>query len=60
MTYLKDKQLWPLSLFLPQIGLEEMGMGFAAALLMLIPALLLFLSCQEDLQQGIALSGGKE
>lgn len=60
MTYLKDKQLWPLSLFLPQIGMEDMGMGFAAALLMLIPALLLFLSCQEDLQQGIALSGGKE
>lgn len=60
MTYIKDKQLWPLSLFLPQIGLEDMGMGFAAALLMLVPALLLFIGCQEDLEKGIALSGGKD
>ena len=31
-----------------------------AALLMLIPALLLFISGQEYLEQGIALSGGKD
>lgn len=60
MTYLKTKALWPLSLFLPEIGMADMGMGFGAALLMLIPALLLFLSCQEYLEQGIALSGGKD
>ena len=60
MTYLKTKSLWPLSLFLPEIGMEEMGLGFAAALMMLIPALLLFLGCQEYLEQGIAMSGGKE
>lgn len=60
MTYLKTKALWPLSLFLPEIGIADMGMGFAAALLMLIPALLLFFSCEEYLEQGIALSGGKD
>ena len=60
MTYLKTKALWPLSLFLPDIQLGDMGMGFAAALIMLIPALLLFLSCRSYLEQGIALSGGKE
>ena len=60
MTYLKTKSLWPLSLFLPEITLPDMGMGFAAALLMLIPALLLFWNCQEYLERGIALSGGKE
>lgn len=60
MTYIKTKALWPLSLFLPEIGMADMGMGFGAALLMLIPALLLFLSCQEYLEQGIALSGGKD
>ncbi len=60
MTYLKNKALWPLSLFLPEITLRDMGMGFAAALLMLVPALLLFLNCQEYLEQGIALSGGKD
>ena len=60
MTYLKTKSLWPLSLFLPEIGMAEMGLGFAAALMMLIPALLLFLGCQEYLEQGIAMSGGKD
>ncbi len=59
MTYLKNKALWPLSLFLPAIKMEDMSIGFAAALLMLIPALLLFIGCQDDLQEGIALSGGK-
>ena len=60
MTYLKTKSLWPLSLFLPNITLGDMGMGFGAALVMLIPALLLFIGCQEYLKQGIALSGGKD
>lgn len=60
MTYLKTKSLWPLSLFLPSITLGDMGMGFGAALVMLIPALLLFIACQEYLKQGIALSGGKD
>lgn len=60
MTFLKTKSLWPLSLYLPEIGLEEAGAGFAAALLMLIPALLLFLSGQEYLEQGIAAAALKE
>ena len=60
MTYLKTRSLWPLSLFLPEIGMEELGLGFAAAFMMLIPALLLFLGCQEYLEQGIAVSGGKD
>lgn len=60
MTYLKTKSLWPLSLFLPKIGIGEIGLGFAAAFMMLIPALLLFLGCQEHLEQGIAMSGGKD
>lgn len=60
MTYLKDRSLWPLSLYLPEITLQDLSMGFAAALLILIPALLLFLNCQSYLEQGIALSGGKD
>ena len=60
MVYLKTKALWPLSLFLPDIQINDMGMGFAAALLMLIPALLVFIGCKSYLEQGIALSGGKD
>lgn len=60
MTFLKTRSLWPLSLFLPEIGLQEAGMGFAAAMMMLIPALLIFLSGQEYLEQGIAAAALKE
>lgn len=60
MTFLKTRSLWPLSLFLPEIGLEEVGMGFAAAFMMLLPALLLFLSGQEYLEQGITAAALKE
>lgn len=60
MTFLKTRALWPLALFLPEIGLEEAGTGFTAAIMMLIPALLLFLSGQEYLEQGIAAAALKE
>ena len=60
MTFLKNRALWPLSLFLPETTLTDAGLGFAAALLMLIPALLLFGLCQDALEQGIALPGGKD
>lgn len=59
MTFLKDRALWPLSLFLPETTLRDAGLGFASAFLMLIPALLLA-SCQDALEQGIALPGGKD
>ena len=60
MTFLKNRALWPLSLFLPETTLTDAGLGFAAALLMLIPALLLFGLCQDAFEQGIALPGGRE
>lgn len=60
MTYLKTKSLWPLSLYLPEIGLEEAATGFTAAVMMLIPALLVFLGGQEYLEQGIAAAAVKE
>ncbi len=60
MTFLKTKSLWPLSLFLPEIGLNEAGVGFAAAFMMLLPALLLFLSGQDYLEQGITAAALKE
>ncbi len=60
MTFLKTESLWPLSLFLSEIGLDEAGMGFAAAVFMLIPALLLFLCGQDYLEQGIAAAAVKE
>lgn len=60
LTFLKDKTLWPLSLYLPAATAENAGSSLAASLLMLIPALLIFLFGQRYLEEGIAASGLKE
>ena len=60
MTFLKSKQLWPLSLYLPNIGLEEAGAAFAASVMALIPAILVFLAGQDYLEKGIVAAAVKE
>lgn len=60
MTYLKTKRLWPLSLYLPNITADNLSVSFAASVVMMIPASLLFLWGQSYLEQGIAASGLKE
>lgn len=57
MTYLKAKNLWPLSLYLPQMTGSEISAVFAASVVTLLPAVLLFLTGQENLEQGIVASG---
>ncbi len=57
MTYLKTEARWPLSLYLPQMVSAETASAFAASIVTLLPAVLLFLSGQEYLEQGIAASG---
>ena len=60
MVFLKTKELWPLSLYLPNIELEQAGFAFAASVVALAPAVLVFLSGQDYLEQGIAMAGAKE
>jgi len=60
MTFLRDPSAWPLSLFLPQIVAEELGLAMAASLLMLLPAVLFFLFGQKYLELGIQAAGIKE
>ena len=48
------------SLYLPEISLEQAGYSFAASVITLIPAVFVFLSGREYLEQGIAASGLKE
>ncbi|MDR2570495.1 MAG: carbohydrate ABC transporter permease [Oscillospiraceae bacterium] len=60
MTFLKDPTLWPLSLYLPQIVTEKLGLAMAASLLMLLPAALIFLFGQKYLELGIQATGIKE
>ena len=60
MTFLKSKQLWPLALYLPNISLEEAGAAFAASVMALIPAILVFLAGQDYLEKGIVAAAVKE
>lgn len=60
MTFLKSPDLWPLSLYLPQIAGEKMGLAMGASLLMLAPAALVFLFGQKYLELGIQAAGVKE
>lgn len=60
MTFLKDKSLWPLSLYLPDIAIEKLGEAMVASVIAMLPALLVFLSGQNYLEQGIIASGIKE
>lgn len=61
LTFLvRRKDLWPLPLYLPEITAGKAGVAFAAAVIMMTPAVLLFLYGQKYLEQGIAASGLKE
>lgn len=60
LTFLRDKSLWPLSLYLPAISADNAGISLVASVIMLIPALLIFLFGQKYLEQGIIASGTKD
>lgn len=60
LTFLQDKRLWPLSLYLPNISLDRAGIAFTASVTALLPAVLIFLSGQDYLEQGIIASAIKE
>lgn len=60
MTFLKTKSLWPLSLYLPEIATNRLGLAMVASLLMLAPAMLIFLFGQKYLELGIQAAGVKE
>lgn len=60
LTFLKDKTLWPLSLYLPTVTAENAGASLVASVIMLTPALLIFLFGQRYLEAGISASGMKD
>lgn len=59
LAFLKDKTLFPLSLYLPEIGAGQVGFALAASLASLLLPLFLFFAGSEYLEQGIAASALK-
>ena len=60
LAFLEDKSLWPLSLYLPEIDWTQAGMAFSASVIMLIPAVFVFMMGNDYLEQGIIYSGLKQ
>ncbi len=61
LTFLKEKSLLPLSVFLPDItAADQAGAAFAASVLAFVPAILVFLGGQDYLEQGIMAGAVKE
>ena len=59
-VFLRSERLKPLSLYLSTITKENAGVAFVAALIALLPPLLVFLCGRKYLEQGIAAIGGSE
>ena len=59
-AFLKNQALWPLSLYMSNITADNAGVSLIASLITLMPPLLIFLSGQKYLEQGIISSGMKD
>lgn len=59
-AFLKNQELWPLSLYMANITADNAGVSLIASLITLMPPLLIFLYGQKYLEQGIISSGMKD
>ncbi len=59
MAFIRDKTLWPLSLYLPEIQADQAGIYLAASVVILLPAAFVFAMGQDYLEQGIIATGLK-
>ena len=60
IAFIKDKTLYPLSMYLPEIDVKRTGFALCASLIALLPTLFLFMAGSDYLEQGIAASAIKE
>lgn len=60
LIFIKSEKNLPLSLFLSKITTDNLGLSMVASLIMLMPALLIFLFGQKYLELGIQAAGVKE
>lgn len=60
LIFIKNKQIWPLSMYMPEISKTQIGSSFAKIVVTTLPLLILFLLGQEQMQQGIDIMVHKE
>lgn len=59
LTFMQDKSLWPLSLYLPEIAMDQAGYACGASVITLAVSLFVFAIFHDALEQGIITSGLK-
>ncbi len=59
LTFMQDKSLWPLSLYLPEIAIDQAGYACGASVITLTVSLFVFAIFHDALEQGIITSGLK-
>ncbi len=59
LAFLQDKSRWPLSLYLPEIAMDQAGYACAASMITLTVSLFVFAIFHDALEQGIVTSGLK-
>lgn len=60
MLFLENKEKWPMSLQLPNISLDKADIAIVSSIIAMILPVLLFISFQKELEEGIATSTSKE
>ena len=60
LIFLDREELWPLTLYQPEISLETAGQSLVAAVITLVPTMILFFLCKDHLEKGIVASAVKE
>lgn len=59
MLFIENPEKWPLSLYLPSINLDNVGLALCAAVVTLIPSYLVFRIGQNSLESGISATSMK-
>lgn len=59
LTFIKTKSLWPLSLYLPDLTIGQIGLAFVSSILIMLPAVFVFAIGKRYLEEGISMSGIK-
>ena len=60
LVFLQTKNLWPLSMYLPEVKEGQMGFALCCSFVAVLPPLLVFGAGQQYLQQGIVAAALKE
>lgn len=60
VVFLRDKSLWPLSVYLPEVSAGGTGRAFAFALFSCIPSLIVFYIGRDVLAEGISIGSSDD